>query len=354
MLTIQHVALEKGKRVIITSDIHANLPLFKRLLEKVGYSTEDYLFIVGDLCEKGPDSLGTIAFTRELAGASDRVFISKGNCDVLHRYVFNNVESIWNYIEKQRYSVLNEMLVAHDKRTEDFETLAELGLFYRENFGDELEWLEHLPVGFETDDFILIHAGIEDIGDWRQTEEQFALSVPSFGEKGHQADKTVIVGHWPTVNYRAAAESSNNPFIDYKKKIISIDGGNCIKRDGQLNALIVEGDELSYIFVDDLEERIVTTDHTDDTGRIGTVTYPNYEVDVLQVDTHFSLCLNRSLGIEQWVKNEFIQDGICSGDSSTTFLSVRKGETVSIVLDSFDGYMLVKKRDGTVGWIPKG
>ncbi|MBJ7988242.1 serine/threonine protein phosphatase, partial [Bacillus cereus] len=71
--------------------------------------------------------------------------------------------------------------------------------------------------------------------------------------KSHRADKYVIVGHWPVVNYSEEAPS-NNPVIDKNKKIIAIDGGNAIKEAGQLNAFIIHRDVLndtfSYTYVD--------------------------------------------------------------------------------------------------------
>ena len=88
-------------------------------------------------------------------------------------------------------------------------------------------------------------------------------------------------------------------------------------------------------------------------GRVGTVTYPNYELRILQEEDFFTLCENINLGIEQWIKNEFIHDNKCKNDLSTTFLSVEKGETVSVVDDRHAGYALVKLRSGEVGWIPK-
>lgn len=353
MIDSRELKLEKDRRVIITSDVHANLPLFQELLEKVNYTTEDYLFINGDLCEKGPDSLSTVAFARKLSAESERVFITKGNCDVVHEYVFNNVEGIKNYMRQRENSILNEMIHHHGKTLDEFATLQELGEFYRSHFGGELDWLDSLPIAFETDDFIIIHAGVEDIPDWKETSREFALYAPSFYEKGHQAEKTVIVGHWPVVNYRAKAVSSNCPVIDLEKRIIALDGGNQIKKDGQLNALIIDGEEITYTYVDGLNEKKVTRSHTDETGRVGTVTYPNYELRILREEELFTLCENVNLGIKQWIKNEFIHEGNCRSDLSTTFLSVEKGETVSIVDDRHDGYALVKSRDGEVGWIPK-
>ncbi|HEX5564457.1 MAG TPA: SH3 domain-containing protein, partial [Sporosarcina sp.] len=309
--------------------------------------------INGDLCEKGPDSLSTVAFARKLSEESERVFITKGNCDVVHDYVFNNVEGIKNYMQQRKNTILNEMLDHHGKSLDDFATLRELGKYYRAYFGEVLDWLEQLPIAYETDDFILIHAGVEDIPDWKMTSREFALYAPSFYEKGHQADKPVIVGHWPVVNYRPDSVSSNCPLIDLEKKVIAMDGGNQIKKDGQLNALIIEGEGITYTYVDGLVEKTITRSHVDETGRVGTVTYPNYELRILQEDDFFTLCENVKLGIKQWIKNEFIHEGNCKNDLSTTFLSVEKGETVSIVDDCHDGYALVKSGTGEVGWIPK-
>lgn len=353
MIDIRELKLEKDRRVIITSDVHAHRPLFQELLEKVNYTTEDYLFINGDLCEKGPDSLSTVEFARKLCAESDRVFITKGNCDVVHDYVFTGVEGIRNYMQQRKHSILNEMLELHGKTVDEFATLQELGEFYRRHFGDLLDWLDNLPIAYETDKFIIIHAGVEDIPDWKETSREFALYAPSFYEKGHQAEKAVIVGHWPVVNYRAKTVSSNCPLINLEKRMIAIDGGNQIKKDGQLNALIIDGEEITYTYVDGLNEKTVSRSHEDETGRVGTVTYPNYELHILQEGDFFTLCENKNLGIEQWIKNEFIQEGNCKNDLSTTFLSVEKGETVSVVDDRHDGYALVKSRNGEVGWIPK-
>ncbi|WP_391209627.1 SH3 domain-containing protein [Psychrobacillus sp. L4] len=218
--------------------------------------------------------------------------------------------------------------------------------------------MESSPNAYETDDFIVIHAGIENIKDWHQTEEEFTLHTESFYEKAHQADKTVIVGHWPVVNYRTKQISSHNPIIDLDKNVISIDGGNQIKKDGQLNALIIKNDTFSYTYVDELtEEMIVQQDYSDLTNRIGTVTYPNYEMRIIKREEYFTLCENKKLGIEQWIKNAYLigNDDLtnCRTDLSTTFLSVNRDEKVWIVDKECNGYILIKRENGEVGWIPK-
>ncbi len=357
MIEIQRLQLDKTKRSIVISDIHASLQLFKRLLNKLKYTSEDYLFINGDLCEKGPASLEVIEYVRSISKESTNVFVTKGNCDVLFSYVFNGVEGITSYMKRQKHSVLNEMLAKYDKSLEDFSNVQELAHFYRHYFLDELEWLETLPIAFETDDFIIIHAGIENIENWEHTEEQFALSAPAFYEKEHQADKPVIVGHWPVVNYRAKQISSNNPLIDLEKRVIALDGGNQIKVDGQLNALIIENDVYSFTYVDELtHEMIIQRDYVDSTKRIGTVTYPNYDMQIIKQDEFFTLCENSKLGIQQWIKNEYLhvenEQVRSKNDLSTTFLSVKRDEKVFVIDDTCEGYTLIKTTYGEVGWIP--
>lgn len=291
MIEVQGIQLDKTKRSIVISDLHANLTLFIKLLNKLNYTEDDYLFINGDLCEKGPGSLEVVDYVRTLFARSDKVFVTKGNCDVLFRFVYNGVEEIISYMNRQNYSILNEMLAKYDKTPEEFTSIQELADFYHHLFNDEIDWLESLPVAYETDDYIIIHAGIDNLDNWRYTEEEFALSAQSFYEKEHQADKTVIVGHWPVVNYRANQRSSSNPLIDLNKRIISLDGGNQIKRDGQLNALIIENDTYSYAYVDELtREMTVQKEYIDKSRRVGTVTYPNYDMKLIKQEEYFTLC----------------------------------------------------------------
>ncbi|WP_203248916.1 metallophosphoesterase [Sporosarcina beigongshangi] len=357
MIEVKYLDLDKTKRSIVISDIHANLQLFKRLLDKLQYTPEDYLFINGDLCEKGSTSLEVIDYVRSMSEKSTNVFITKGNCDVVFRHVYSGDEGIISYMNRRKDSVLNEMLSRYAKSLDDFPDLEALALFYRQHFSEVLDWLEALPIAFETDDFIIIHAGIENRKDWKLTDEQFALSVPAFYEKGHQENKAVIVGHWPVVNYRAKQISSHNPLIDLEKNVIALDGGNQIKVEGQLNALIIENDTYSFTYVDELtHEMIVQNDHVDSTKRVGTVTYPNYQMTIIKQEEFFTLCENSQLGIQQWIKNEYLviedKQPHCKDDLSTTFLSVKKGENVFIVDDTCEGYTLIKRANGEIGWIP--
>ena len=48
---VKQVEFPAGRRILVISDIHGNLPWFQALLAKAGFSREDILVLVGDLVE---------------------------------------------------------------------------------------------------------------------------------------------------------------------------------------------------------------------------------------------------------------------------------------------------------------
>ena len=79
---VKRVEFPAGRRILAVSDIHGNLPWFRALLDKAGYTGDDILVLVGDLVEKGADSLATLRYIMELS-AAHTVYALCGNCDNL-------------------------------------------------------------------------------------------------------------------------------------------------------------------------------------------------------------------------------------------------------------------------------
>ena len=185
--------------------------------------------------------------------------------------------------------------------------------------------------------------------------------MPEFFNQSHKANKYVVVGHCPVVNYSEKAPS-NNPVIDKEKKIIAIDGGNTIKEAGQLNAFIIQrkptGDKFSYIYVDCFPEYEVIADFHADATMQGGVTYPHYYIEPIEKKQDYTICRQRETNTLLYVKDEYIKQ-LDSGeytvktDISCAQISVKKGDIVSLIDGSCSGYDLIKK-DGVEGWIEKG
>ncbi|BAC13002.1 hypothetical protein [Oceanobacillus iheyensis HTE831] len=356
MIDIRNLSLDPLRRVIVISDIHASLTLFKELLKKLNYTEEDYLFINGDLCEKGLNSLDLVHYVQWMDKNLQRVFITKGNCDVVFRHVFRGNDIGRQYLNTRPQSMMHEMIASTGQSFSDGMSLTKASSIFQDNFEQEIEWLESLPIAYETDDFIIVHAAVDEL--WPNTEEADALYTPAFYEKGHSVDKPVIVGHWPVINYRTEELSTHNPIIDLDNNIIAIDGGNQIKASGQLNALIINQGEYSFTYVDELKDSItIKQTHNDSLGWMGSVNYPYYQIEPIEKEQYFTRCKNTNANIQQWVKNEYIlenNDGYyCKEGVSTTTVSVNQGEEVYILDDNCAGYILIKRCDGIMGWIPK-
>ena len=105
----------------------------ERLLDQVKFKpSSDRLYLVGDLVNRGPDSLGTLRLVKSLGSSVCAVL---GNHD------------------------LNTLAVAEGLReTKPRDTIA--ALLDAEDADELLTWLRHLPLLIETDEVVMVHAGI--------------------------------------------------------------------------------------------------------------------------------------------------------------------------------------------------
>ncbi|WP_175989459.1 metallophosphoesterase [Bacillus sp. Marseille-Q1617] len=361
MNKIKNLESPDNIRIIVISDIHGELELFKDLLEKVHYSHEDYLIINGDLCEKGSNSLGVVRYIMDLSATHSNIHVTEGNCDTLVEDLLEENPKLLNYLTARKHSIINEWLGQIGFALNEATTIQEIKERLIHHFSKEMKWLTELPTAIETEDYIFVHAGLEEKEDWKDTDRITAITLQSFLDKSHLADKYVIVGHWPVVNYSSDI-SSHNPIIDEGKKIIAIDGGNIIKKTGQLNAFIInrttDGDVFSYTYTDKFPLYAVMQDFQAEPVMTGSISYPAYELQPLQKDEHFTICKQEGTNEKLLVKNEYIhqdEDGnfTAKSDVSCALISVEKGDIVSLMDDTCSGFDLVKK-DGMSGWVPKG
>ena len=77
-----HPNFPPGRRIVAGSDIHGNLPFFRALLDKIALTPEDILVLVGDLLEKGQESLTLLRYVMDLC-RTHTVYPLCGNCDGL-------------------------------------------------------------------------------------------------------------------------------------------------------------------------------------------------------------------------------------------------------------------------------
>lgn len=360
--TVRKMNIPLNKRIIVTSDIHGHYYHLKNILKKVNFSKSDILFIVGDIIEKGPLSLETLRYVMKLY-KDYTVYPLMGNVDALRLIMFDDssaegCESLFNYIQYMKkywgscvfLDMCNELNI-EIQCPHDIAFVKE-HIYIR--FKDELDFLRNLPTIIETQNYIFVHGGLpsESIDSFTGTDVFSYLKNDAFMEKGYEFNKYVVVGHWPVTLYSDKIASSN-PIINKKQKIISIDGGCGLKRDGQLNALIIDdinSNSIAFESYDDFPIAYAQTSQEKSTDSIN-IRYTDNKITILEKGEEFSFTEHKSTGYRLCIHNDYISN---FGENAECYeytdyrIPVNIGDKLSIIKKTSKGYIV--KKEGISGW----
>jgi len=73
--TIQTISIPENKRILAISDIHGEDTYLDGALKKANYTCDDILVIVGDIIEKGRESLRTVRYIMALQEDAETIFV---------------------------------------------------------------------------------------------------------------------------------------------------------------------------------------------------------------------------------------------------------------------------------------
>lgn len=348
---VLRLELPPGRRVLALSDVHANLPYLKALLQRAAFCDSDLLFIVGDFLEKGKYSLETLRYIMELHKKGN-VYTLCGNCDDWHT-VFEadspTDEQIVRYMNWRGGGLLWDMCAELGIKPEAFPENKEL---MRQKFAREWAFLASLPHVIETENFIFAHGGIVPGLPLEEHSAERIQRYDSFMTQGLSFDKWVIVGHWPVMLYGTDRVCAN-PIIDRQSRIISIDGGCVLKDDGQLNALVIphrDSEDFDCISYDPFPVRRVL-DYQPEGRRSYYIRWGDSRVQVLERGDEFSRCRHVRTGYEMDILTKYLfthEEFTDCNDCTDYRPELKPGDTVSIVEESSRGYFI--KHKGISGW----
>ena len=345
-----------GRRILVISDIHANLIYFKALLEKVGFCDNDVLIIDGDFLEKGGQCLDTLRFIMELVKAGNTYALA-GNCDSWAEAIdmtdFSAAPKLLHYMLYKRSGIFYEMFMdCGVELNENTDIVAYIPLL-RVRYAEEWDFLRKIPVAIDTPHYTFVHGGIRPDIPMAQQRCGDCMKLDDFRSQGWSFDKWVIVGHWPVTLY-IEDHVCAYPIIDRDRKIVSIDGGCVLKDDGQLNALVIpyEGSEdFSCVWYDPFPTAHVRSGQKA-SERSYYIRWGDSAVEVLQKGGEFSRCRHIRTGYEMDILTTYLftgEDGLIhTNDCSDYFLPLNAGDEVSIIEKTSRGYYV--KHNGTSGW----
>ncbi|HWS30429.1 MAG TPA: metallophosphoesterase, partial [Clostridia bacterium] len=345
--------VSKANRILAVSDIHGNAELFKRLLKAVGFCDRDFLMLLGDYIEKGPENLATLHYVMELCKKPNVCALS-GNCDTIWedvRYERYH-ENLLRYMLWRKEGILNEMCLEQGIFIHEGLDKASMQERLLSAYDAEFTWLSKLPHIIDTPKLAFVHAGITN-EDLAAQDANECMIWKAFMENAPHFSKYVVAGHWPTVNYTAYTNGlmSHMPIVDREKRVVSIDGGNVVKRSGQLNCLIYADGAFSFTFVDDLPSRTVTAPQLGGEEPVS-VTWMHNELELLQRGESESACILKHTGQRIQIPNGYLFEkggALFCRDYTSYVMPLNEGDAVSIV--ETHGSKTLVKRNGILGWI---
>ena len=354
--TVGHPPLDDNRRIIVISDIHGNLPYLQGLLEKLHIRADDQLVFLGDLVEKGPQSLATLRYIMGLRSKC-RVYPVLGNCDFWHLWT-DGCDSEWDrqtlaHLVHQkktaRSGLILDMCDVLGVSLPDETGLTDFKATLRGAFAPELDFLRSMPFAIETEKYIFVHGGIphgetlEKAGPWHCMKiDRFYSSRPHFS-------KWVITGHTPVCLYGSSTISAV-PIADKACRVACIDGGCVLKDDGQLNAFIIRRGKFTSEWYDPFPLARAL-----DAQKKGThsayIRWGDNIVSPIELGREWCRVRHVRTGYEMDVPTDFLYERngeLCVNDVTDYHPGIEPGDVLSIVRETSRGCWI--KKNGVTGW----
>lgn len=181
--------------IFLVGDVQGCYASLRALLRRAGFGTDDTLWCVGDLVNRGPDSLATLRFARDLGA---RFACALGNHD-LH--------------------FLAIVYGGHDERAGD--TLAET--LAASDCADLADWLRRQPLLLETESAVVVHAGVPHIWDLATARRGARQVERVLRGPGHRTFFEAMYGDGPPWDEALTGIDRQRAIVNYLTRMRLID-----------------------------------------------------------------------------------------------------------------------------------
>lgn len=210
------------------SDIHGCVKTFVALLDQIGYSKGDELFLLGDYIDRGPNSKGVIDFIWSLQAKGHEIIALQGNHEQM---------------------LLDQFFSKEEDNDYHRETLISFGASACVDIPiPYIEWMLHLPTHHLLDDYVLVHAGL-NFRMVNPLQDRRAMLWIRYWyddlDRKWLGKRIIIHGHTPITKDRVTAMVT----LSHRFPVIDIDAG-CVYHQmegrGHLCALNLDTKALTF------------------------------------------------------------------------------------------------------------
>lgn len=171
-----------GKYVL--TDLHGCLKTFERMIEKIGFSQGDELYILGDLIDRGPNSKGVIDLIWKLQSEGYTIECIRGNHDQMMLSSYQNMDWQRTWLFNGGWTTVESFQVdaLKDIPSEYFHFIKNMGFY------------------LEIDNYILVHAGLSFKTDMPLEDAQAMMWTRKwYNDIDYEwlKDRIIIHGHTP-------------------------------------------------------------------------------------------------------------------------------------------------------------
>lgn len=231
-------------KVFAVSDIHGHAHEFDALLTNHWNADNEQLVVMGDLVDRGPDSLRVVQKCMELKEKYGAVILMGNHEELFLDWLEDPATESNFYFDVGGAATVDSFLQERVSHKYDSVFLANR---VKQDFQKEISFLKTLPSYFEWNNYVFVHAGVNLYTyDWRySSDKDFKWSRNEFiYAKNLHPDTLFVFGHTQTKLLHL--DKSNDIWFSKCKTKIGIDGGIC--SGGQLNGLKLHNQNIDFIF----------------------------------------------------------------------------------------------------------
>lgn len=233
-----------GARAYAIGDVHGRLDLLERMIAAIDRDrresgrARDYLVLLGDVIDRGPDSRGVIEYLMDLRSTGLRtVFLMGNHEEMMLRVLGDEPEAVHQWLTYGGYEFAQSYGVEVG-RLVSLLPLDAAELIRAAIPAAHLEFVEEFADSFTFGDYLFVHAGVrpgksleeQDTHDLRWIREEFL---------DDRSDHGCMVVHGHTIS----------PQPEEMENRIGIDTG--AYQTGLLTAIRIEGDQRRMIMIDE-------------------------------------------------------------------------------------------------------